>query len=716
MSLRWLPAARARCECALIAALGMALGVILGAALGLVAGCGRSAVGPPATAPAPASAAAAAPASTWTLDRSTFDPSADPCDDFYQYVCGGWTRTPLPPGRTEASWAIDPLVAKARRTVDQLLGGGGPVRDPELLRLRTFYASCTAADDARDRAAELTLQRWLQRIDAVTTPAQLQAVLRELQAAGVNAWLGYTGERDPADPAHYRAQLEPGELTLRRTTYADPSAATRRDAYRRLIARAFELSGEDAARAGRDAEDVVAIEAVLAAASPSRQDVDDPARLEHPMTPAAVRALAPHVDWPGYLALVGHPADRALNVTWPRYFQALDQLLTTRPIPELRAALRWRLLDSLGDALPARLAEPMFQFHAVPGEHRPARSEQCQIATLKALGVELSRQYARAIGPDSRARATHVAAGLRGSIAEQIDAAGWLSPRARTATTERIRQLGLKIGFPDAWPATGGFALRPEAYLDNVLAARSFEQARVWQRARAPWQPTAWEAMVYPNAAPGMAAARLTIPNGFPDPFSNSIIITAAGLEPPSFDATAPLEVQYGSFGALVGHELTHLLEAHEFDASGELHDAWTPQDVEAYSARRACVVRQANQFVVLGTSHVDGADTVDENVADLSGVGFAYAALARDLGGRLHRAGSDGVTPAQRFFVAYAQKWCVAQTPEAAEASLHNDHHGPPRFRADGPLANMPEFAAAFGCRAGSNMVRPAAERCRLW
>jgi len=434
------------------------------------------------------------------------------------------------------------------------------------------------------------------------------------------------------------------------------------------------------------------------------------------MTPRAVRALAPHLDWTGYLALVGHPVDRALNVTWPRYLQALDQLLATRPLPELRAALRWRLLDDLGDALPARFADAMFQFHAVPGEQRPTRGEDCQIATLKALGVELSRQFAHAIGPDSRERATRVAAGLRETIAEHVAAAGWLSPQARTATVERVRQLGLKIGYPDAWPATGGFALRADAYLDNVLAARTFEQTRSWQRARAPWDRAAWETMVYPNAAPGIAGARLTIPNGFPDPFSNSIIVTAAGLEPPAFDAAAPLEVQYGSFGFLVGHELTHLLESHEFDASGELHDAWTPQDVEAYAPRRTCVVDQANRFIVFGTSHANGADTVDENVADLSGLGFAYAALAHDLGDRLHQAGRDGTTPAQRFFLAYAQYWCAAQTPEATENYLHSDHHGPPRFRVDGPLANLPAFATAFGCRAGSKMVRPKAERCQVW
>jgi predicted metalloendopeptidase len=710
MSFRWLAraAARARRSCTLVAGLGLA-----------GPGCASppAATALPAT-PVPAAAAPGASASAWTLDRSTFDPAVDPCDDFYQHVCGGWARAPLPAGRTSANLSDDALAAHAQHTLDQLLAGSDPAGDPELQRLRTFYASCVVADDARNRAAQPTLQHWLARIDAVTTTAQLQAVLRKLQAAGVNAWLLYSSARDPVDPARYRAEIAEGQIGLYLDVYADPSprAVARRDAYRGLIARMFELTGVPVDQARRDAGRVLEVEGVLAAASPSREQSNDPKVTEHVMAPEALRTLAPHVDWAGYLALVGHPAGVTLNATWPRYLQALDQLLAKRPIGELRAALRWRLLDSLGDALPTRLADARFRFRALPGDQQPGRADACQLATLKALGVELSRQFAHAIGPQGRASPTRVAAGLRASIADQIDAARWLSPGAHAGTADRVRKVGLKIGYPDAWPATGEFPLRPDAYLDNVIAARTFEQARTWQRARAAWRHADWEAMVYPNAAPGIAAARLTIPNGFPDVFSNSIIVTAAGLEPPAFDTAAPLEVQYGTFGALVGHELVHLIEAHEWDANGELHDPWTPQDVEAHAARRSCIVEQADHFLVFGTSHANGADTVDENVPDLSGTGFAYAALARELGPRLAEADREGVTPAQRFFFAYAQRWCTAETPEAAEYNLRTDHHGPPRFRVNGPLANMAEFADAFSCRAGARMVRPATERCRVW
>jgi predicted metalloendopeptidase len=534
----------------------------------------------------------------------------------------------------------------------------------------------------------------------------------------VHAWLDYTAGRDPADRDRYRGELLQGELGMRTSRYSDPAPrnAAMRDAYRALIARMFELAGLAPDRARRDADRVFEVETALAAGSPSRGDFD-PRQAEHPMTPDALRALAPHVDWTALLAQIGHPAGRTLNVQSPSYVQALDRVLAGRSLDDLRAALRWRLLDELADALPVRLAEERFRFHAEPGRHRPARPEECRLATLKGLGVELSRQFVGpALGADGRAAATRVAAGLQAPIAARIAAASWLSADARAATAERVRKLDLKLGYPDHWPETGSFPVRRDTYFDNVMAARAFEQAQTWRRARSAWHRADWEMIVYPNEADGMAAARLMIPNGYPDLASNSIILTAAELEPPVFDLAAPLEVQYGTLGTLVGHETSHVLDIYEFDADGVMRDIWPPRDVEALTARRACVIAQADRFAVSATAHVDGTFTVEENVADLSGVGFAYAALAGELGDRMSLRGDDGYTPAQRFFIAYAQQFCVAQTPEAAEQDLHSDPHGPNRFRIDGPLANLPEFAAAFGCRAGAAMVRPAAERCQVW
>jgi putative endopeptidase len=221
---------------------------------------------------------------------------------------------------------------------------------------------------------------------------------------------------------------------------------------------------------------------------------------------------------------------------------------------------------------------------------------------------------------------------------------------------------------------------------------------------------------VYPNAAAGMAAARLMIPNGFPDLPSNSIVFTAAFLRAPLVDSNAPPEVLYGMFGAVVAHEIVHVVELHQFDSVGEQRETWAPTDVQAHDARRACVVDQANEFLPFENARLDGAQTYSENVADLSGVRHAHGAMARELGTRVAERGPDGFTRAQRFFVSYAQSYCRAERPTFARDNLRDDPHAPSRYRVNGPLSNLPAFAEAFSCRTDAAMVRPAPSRCAVW
>jgi putative endopeptidase len=271
----------------------------------------------------------------------------------------------------------------------------------------------------------------------------------------------------------------------------------------------------------------------------------------------------------------------------------------------------------------------------------------------------------------------------------------------------------LKVGYPSEWPATGSFPLRAGEHLENTVAAAAHEQRRAWQRAGSGRRRTSWEMTVYPNDAPGMAAARLTFANGFPDAFTNSIILNAAVLQPPRFDASAPPEVQFATLGVLVAHELIHVVEAHMFDGSGALRERWAATDVAAHERRRTCAIDQASDLIGPGGVRLDGERTAGENVADLSGLARAYQAMKRATS-LAHRGGANGSAPARRFFYAYAQRWCAAVRPASERERFASDPHAPPHFRVNWPLSNMPEFSAAFSCSPGARMSR--SRRCAVW
>ncbi|NEX92564.1 M13 family metallopeptidase [Caulobacter sp. 17J65-9] len=651
------------------------------------------------------------------LDTSTFDRSADPCTDFYQYVCGGWmAKTGEPTDRNYVALAEEAASAQNRAAMTALLTDRSLAKDPEVDRLQVFYASCMAGGDQADRLAQASLQGWLGRIDGVETRADFATVLQSLHARGVRAFFRYSGEPDPADKSRFRGEIHQGAFGLPRGTYRDDGAeaAAVIASYRGHVAAMLASSGVERGEANRQAERIVAMEKAMARVSLSFAERFDPSISNNPIDPAALARNYPNFAWADYLKAVGQPAGRPMNVTSPKYLKAVNDGLAQWSMRDLKAYLRWRLLDTVTPALPGAMREEQARFAAAYlDEPRASRADECEVETIKGMGVELSRQYStRFIGVQARGGAKTIVHQVRGQIADSVDGMTWLSPSARAATRKKIDALSIKVGFPDAWPATGADPMSATNFFDNVMATRGFQEKRAWARVNEPRTRESWEIMVYPDVAPGLAVARLTVPNGYPDVFTNSIILTAAGLTPPRYDEDASPELRMGGYGALVGHEVTHVLENHDYDAEGEGHDIWTAADASAHDQRAQCLIKQANEVDLGGGARLNGERTFSENVADLGGVNFAYDALVRALGPRMGQRDKAGFTRAQRFFIAYAQSRCTVQR----EAYARLDNHAPASFRVNGPLANMPAFAKAFACRKGSAMVRPAERRCVVW
>lgn len=571
---------------------------------------------------------------------------------------------------------------------------------------------------AKEAAAAKSLAPWAARINRIDSRDQFLTEWLELQAHGVNAFLSYADEPDPGEKSRYRGSVLQGNLARRRLSYSEvgEKAQAERVRYRAHIERMFELSGVVPAQARADAQAVFRIEAKLAGAALPYFDQFDPQIGEHPLHAADLGVLAPHVPWGRYLNLVGQPPDRSLNVASPDYLRTVDTLMAHMPVDDLRAYLRWQFLSTFAVALPAAMAQEQQRFES-QARQPPPRFDTCRLETLKNLGVELSRQFSlHAIGAKARMQAKEVAEHVRGEVANSVPRFVWLSSGARANTEQMVRLLDLKVAYPDKWPASGEFPVSEHHFLQNVIEAHTFEQRRTWARAQGTRDRDSWETIVYPNEAAGMAAARLVIPNGFPDQSTNSIILPAASLSPPLFDANAPLEVRYGTFGTLVGHELGHMLENHDYDAFGEPRETWSPADIAAHDRQNECMVDQANQYVAFDAVHLDGKKTAGENFGDFSGVYHAYAAMVRELGERASEKGNDGYTPEQRFFISYAQQWCSAERPESVADSVRDDGHAPARYRTNAPLANMPAFARAFSCPTGSRMVRTVSTRCSFW
>ncbi len=206
--------------------------------------------------------------------------------------------------------------------------------------------------------------------------------------------------------------------------------------------------------------------------------------------------------------------------------------------------------------------------------------------------------------------------------------------------------------------------------------------------------------------------------NAYYNPQMNEIVFPAGILQPPFFDFTADDALNYGSMGAVIGHEMTHGFddEGSQFDGQGNMKNWWTPDDKKNFDARGACISSQFDAFVVEDTLHENGKLVEGESIADLGGVAIAYAAYEKSLQGKARPGDIDGFSPEQRFFIGYGQSWEENMRPEYSRMLTNVDPHPLPKYRVIAPLSNFPPFAKAFACKAGDPMVRPAASRCGIW
>jgi len=661
-----------------------------------------------------AAAQNAVPIQSVPLDPANLDRSVSACTDFYQFANGGWVKNNPVPAAFSRWGSFDELAENNQGNLFTILrsaaASGNSQANADLRKLGTFYSSCMDSVGA-ERAGAQPIKAELDRIDAVKNRAQLEAEIARLHARGVPLLFGFGAQQDFKNSTSVIAGIGQGGLSLPDRDYylnAEKRYVDIRTNYVDHVARMLQLVGESSSQAAADAQKVMAIETGLAKPAMTRVQMRDPNALYHKMTSVELAQLAPGFNWPTFFSGEGRADISTINVSNPEFLKAADAMLSSVPLDDWKAYLRWHLTDAAAGSLSSAFVSEDFRFGSTlsGAKEMLPRNKRCTRATDAGLRDALGQAYvAQYFTPQAKQRALEMVRNLESVFHDRLQTLGWMSDTTKVQATAKLAAFTNKIGYPDKWRDYSTLTIKPGHFLDNQVAVREYERRRTLARIGQPVDRTEW----------GMTPPTV---NAYYNPSMNEIVFPAGIMQPPFFDPKADDAVNYGGMGAVIGHEMTHGFDDQgaQFDAQGNLRNWWGASDLEKFKRGTGLVASQFDGYTVLDSVHVNGKLTLGENLADLGGLSVSYAALEKALAQKGRPALIDGFTPEQRFFLAWAQIWRQNITPEAQRVRINTDPHSPGEWRTNGPVSNMPQFAAAFGCKPGDAMVRPDSVRPVIW
>jgi putative endopeptidase len=491
---------------------------------------------------------------------------------------------------------------------------------------------------------------------------------------------------------------------------ADENGKRLRKEYVAHIARMFTLLGDSRDSAAARAATVMAIETELAGGSLKLEALRDPVKNYNPMSLAGVGALAPAIDWKTHLAARGITGLDSVVVGQPEFFRQVETSLRSHPIADWKTYLRWCLANSYAVEAGGRFDAEDFRFYGTilkgTPEQRP-RWKRMLDQEENYLGDALGQLYvAKYFSPAAKQRYERLTGDIFAAFERRIAALPWMSAETKRRALVKLDAVNKKVGYPERWKDYSSYAVDRQSFIGNAMGGRiwrsEYENAKVGQPVdRLEWDMTPQTYNAYYSSG------------------RNEIVLPAAAFILPGIADSLVDDALVYSYagGATIGHEITHGFddEGRQFDEHGNLENWWTREDETEFKRRSQRIVSQFNDYVAVGTLHVNGEATQGENIADLGGLNLGWDAFTRT---EQYKEGKKvgGLTPAQRFFIGWSLAWMWQLRPEFTSVLVKSDVHAPSKFRVIGPVTNLDAFDEAFGVRPGDRMYRPDSVRVRIW
>ena len=648
------------------------------------------------------------------------DRAVAPGDDFFAFANGAWIKaTAIPPDRSNygVSAVMGELTAKRTAGLIQEAAAAGDGAGADAKKIGDCYASFMD-EEAIEAKGLAPLQPWLDRIAALANLQQLSRALGSSLRADVDVLNNtnfYTGNvlglwvaQDLNDPSSYSPFLLQGGLGMPdRDYYLDPSPrmAGIRKKYQAHIAAVLKLAGvaKSEARAAR----IYDLEQRLAKTHAPRVDSEDVLKGNNHWSRKELETRAPGLDWKAFLSEAGLEKQPRFVLWQPGSVVGLSALVKSQPLAVWKEYLTFRLLERVAGLLPKAFVEENFAFYGKTLAGTPQLRERWKRGvdqTDAALGEAVGKLYvARYFPPAEKARAEEMVKNELAAFGKRIDALDWMAPATKARAKAKLAALKVGVGYPDKWRDYAGLEVVRGDALGNAERASLFDLHRNLARLGQPVDRGEW--VMNPQLV-----------NAVNLPAMNALNFPAAILQPPDFDPSRPMAMDYGSAGATIGHEISHSFDDQGalFDERGRLENWWTKEDFAHFSASSEQLIKQYDGYRPFPDLAVNGKLTVSENIADVAGLSAAYDAYRLSLGGK-EAPVVQGLSGDQQFFLSFAQSWRQKIREPALRQRVLIDGHAPAEYRAD-TVRNLDAWYAAFEVKPGQGLYLSPADRVRVW
>ena len=651
------------------------------------------------------------------LDLTNLDNSVRPQDDFFQYACGGWMKkNPLPAAYSRYG-SFDVLGEENNKRINGILKElleNSYTKGTVEQKLSDLYK--LAMDENRRNAEGVKpVMPIINKMEKAKKVADLFKIQLSLTPYGDSEFFGAYLGADEKNASMNILNIVQGGTTLgQKEYYLDNDSATVaiREAYKKHIVRMFKLYGFNEKKAEAKMQNVMKLETALAKVSKSNTELRDPEANYHKMTFEEFNNKYPYIQLAKLLQAEGLDLNnvKELVVGQPEFMAGADKIIAALTVDEYRDYMEWGQIMSSASYLSDEIVQANFDFFGKTMSGRKENHPLWKRATSQVesqMGQALGRMYVEKYFPaSSKERMKTLVANLQKALAKRIEAQDWMSDETKKNALEKLSTFYVKIGYPDNWIDLTELNIDPsKSYYSNIQECQRFwNKWTIDTKAGKPVDKDEWQ--MYPQTV-----------NAYYNPTTNEICFPAGILQKPFFAPEADDAFNYGAIGVVIGHEMTHGFDdqGRHYDKDGNMKDWWTASDGENFNKRADLYANFFSGIKVLPDLNANGRFTLGENLADHGGLQVAFEAY-KDATKDAPLQTIDGLTPDQRFFIAYAEVWAANITEAEIRQRTKSDPHALGMWRVNGALPHIDMWYKAFDVKKTDKMFVPSEQRLKLW